>query len=73
MKLKQWAERHEECMKRSVRTFLQAAGGVFITAIGSGEYQVTDWKTWIMTLIGSAISAGIAAVMNRKEDNRKED
>lgn len=65
--MKQWISNHEECIKRSARTFIQAAAGVFITAIGSGEFQITEWKTWIMTLLGSAISAGIAAVMNRNK------
>lgn len=65
--MKQWVERHEECIKRSARTFLQAAVGVFTTAIASGEYQLVEWKTWGVTLGGSAIAAGIAAVMNYNE------
>lgn len=69
--MKEWIKNHEECMKRSARTFLQAAIGVFVTAVGSGEFQFTEWRTWIMTLTGSAISAGIAAVMNRKADKQE--
>ncbi len=69
--MREWIKKHKECIKRTGRTFLQAAVGVFVTAIGSGEYQVAEWKTWIITLSGSAISAGIAAVMNRKADKEE--
>lgn len=65
--MKKWYQEHEECVKRSVRTFLQAAVGVFTTALASGEYQLTEWRTWGVTLGGSAIAAGIAAVMNYNE------
>lgn len=67
--MKQWIKSHEKCVKRSARTFLQAAIGVFVTAVGSGEFQIAEWKTWLITLTGSAISAGIAAVMNVNEDD----
>lgn len=70
--MKKWMKQHEQCIKRTGRTFLQAAIGVFVTAIGSGECQVAEWKTWIITLSGSAISAGIAAVMNRNADKGEE-
>ncbi len=62
--MKQWIERHQECIKRSGRTFLQAAVGVFATAMTSGEYELTAWRTWLLTLAASAVAAGISAVMN---------
>lgn len=66
--MKQWIKRHEKCIKRSIRTFLQAAVGVFVTALASGEYQLGQWKTWLVTLGSSAVAAGISAVMNVKSD-----
>lgn len=62
--MKQWIERHQECIKRSGRTFLQAAVGVFTTAMTSGEYDIATWRTWLLTLAASAIAAGISAAMN---------
>lgn len=61
-----WIKNHKECIYRATRTFLQTTVGVFATAIASGEYQFTEWRTWGVTLGGSAIAAGIAAVMNYK-------
>ena len=66
--MKQWIKRHEECIKRSVRTFLQAAVGVFVAALASGEYQLGQWKTWLVTLGSSAVAAGLSAAMNAKSD-----
>lgn len=66
--MKTWVERHEECIKRSARTFLQAAVGVFTTTLASGEFQLVEWKTWFITLVGSAVAAGIAAVMNLNKE-----
>ena len=60
-----WHQRHKECIHRSVRTFFQAAAGVFVTGIASGEFDWAEWKTWIVTLGGSALAAGVAALMNR--------
>lgn len=65
--MKRWIKKNEACIRRSVRTFLQASFGVFFTGLASGEFELFEWKTWIVTLGGSAIASGIAAVMNRKE------
>lgn len=62
--MKRWIERHEECIRRSARTFIQAAVGVFTTAMVSGGYEIAKWRTWILTLGTSAVAAGISAVMN---------
>lgn len=69
--MKQWIVRHEECIRRSAKTFLQAAVGVFTTAIASGEFLLAEWKTWVVTLGGSAVAAGIAAVMNVNKDKQE--
>lgn len=66
--MKQWLERNKECIKRSVRTFMQAAVGVFATAMTSGEYELVEWKTWILTLGTSTVAAGISAVMNLNKE-----
>ena len=55
-----------ETLRRTLRTFLQAACGFFATQgvaiLISNDYNVS--KNIILGLIGSAVSAGIAAVMN---------
>lgn len=55
----------KEWVKRAVRTFLQTAIGTFATGIAAG-FEINNWKTYVITLSASAISAGIAAVMNMK-------
>lgn len=69
--MKKWVEKHKECIRRSVRTFVQAASGVFITGIASGEFDLAEWKTWIVTLGGSALAAGVAALMNKNDKEVK--
>lgn len=65
--MKQWIKKHEECIKRSARTFMQAAVGVFTAAMASGQYELSEWKTWILTLGASSVASGVAAAMNRKK------
>lgn len=63
MKLKTWA-------KRAFRTFIQAFVGTFSTgfvAAVSGVNGLDGLKITLMSLGASAVSAGIAAVMNLKE------
>lgn len=70
--MKKWITMHEGCVKKSARTFLQAAVGVFLTSVASGEFAINEWRTWIFTLCGSAVSAGVSAVMNsnkKKEES----
>lgn len=69
--MKKWVEKHKECIRRSVRTFVQAASGVFITGIASGKFDLAEWKTWIVTLGGSALAAGVAALMNKNDKEVK--
>lgn len=68
--VRNWYLKYKVCIRRSVRTFVQAAVGVFVTGITSGEFDLSEWKTWVLTLGGSALAAGVAAVMNR--GNKKE-
>lgn len=70
--MKRWIERHKECIRRSVRTFGQAAVGFFVSAMASGEYEIIEWKTWLLTLSSSAVAAGVAAVMNLKKVKKGE-
>lgn len=58
-------------IKRAVRTFVQTAVGTFATGIAAG-FELSNWKTYVITLAASAISAGMAAVMNMKEENKDE-
>ena len=57
--MKTWA-------KRSLRTFLQTAVGYIAVNIAATDLTV---KSAVLGLAVSAISAGLAAVMNLKEDN----
>ena len=52
--------------KRAARTFGQTAIGFILTELASGRYSLTDWKTWMVAVAASSISAGIAAIMNYK-------
>ena len=58
----------KEWVKRAARTFVQTAVGTFSTGIAAG-FELSNWKTYVITLAASAISAGIAAIMNMKGDN----
>ncbi len=53
----------KEWVKRAARTFIQTAVGTFATGIAAG-FELSNWKTYVITLAASAISAGMAAVMN---------
>lgn len=57
-----------ECLHRAGRTFLQTACGVIsaglVAAVTEMVEQVPGWKTGLLVLFASAVSAGIAAVMN---------
>lgn len=66
VKIKEFFNTHES-IKRATKTFIQAFCGVLITTLASGEYELTEWKTWGVTVISSAISAGFSAVMNIKK------
>ena len=64
--MKNWYLKYEYCTKRALRTFIQSAAGFLLTELASGRYSLADWKTWIVAVAASSISAGIAAVMNYK-------
>ena len=56
----------KSCVKRSLRTFLQTAVGYIAVNIAATDLTV---KSAVLGLAVSAISAGLAAVMNLKEGN----
>ena len=64
--MKNWYLKYEYCTKRALRTFIQSAAGFLLTELASGRYSLADWKTWIVAVTASSISAGIAATMNYK-------
>ena len=53
------------CVKRAVRTFFQTAIGYVAVNIAATDLNV---KSAVLGLAISAVSAGIAAVMNLKEE-----
>ena len=53
----------KEWLKRAVRTFGQAFIGVIVADVAAGV-DLTDLKGVLTLVIGPAIAAGIAAVMN---------
>ena len=55
----------KNCVKRAVRTFLQTAVGYIAVNIAATDLTV---KSAVLGLAISAISAGLAAVMNLKEN-----
>lgn len=55
----------KNCVKRAVRTFLQTAVGYIAVNIAATDLNV---KTAVIGLCISAVSAGLAAVMNLKEN-----
>lgn len=63
IKVKEFLDTHD-CTKRALKTFVQTFAGVLITSVGSGQYDIAEWKTWGATVVASALSAGISAVMN---------
>ena len=54
-----------EPVKRAIRTFVQAAAGYIAVNIGA---DTLNTRTAVLGLIASAVAAGIAAVMNIKEE-----
>lgn len=53
----------KEWLRRAVRTFGQAFTGVIIADLAAGV-DITDIKGVLTLVVGPAIAAGIAAVMN---------
>ena len=56
----------KSCVKRVLRTFLQTTVGYIAVNIAATDLTV---KSAVLGLAVSAISAGLAAVMNLKEGN----
>ena len=54
--------------KRAARTFVQTAVGTILAALMTGTYSLDNWRTWIVTVLASGVSAGMAAVMNYKKE-----
>lgn len=55
----------KNCVKRALRTFLQTAVGYIAVNIAATDMSV---KSAVLGLVVSAVSAGMAAVMNLKEE-----
>lgn len=71
MKLREWIGCHE-CVRRALRTFIQAAAGVAVAAVinAAGVVESID----ISAVVALAVATGLAAVMNReKVAEEKED
>ncbi len=56
----------KNCVKRAFRTFLQTAVGYIAVNISATDLTV---KSAVLGLCVSAVSAGLAAVMNLKENS----
>lgn len=56
----------KNCVKRAVRTFLQTAIGYIAVNVATTDLTV---KSAVLGLAVSAVSAGLAAVMNLKENS----
>lgn len=61
----------KEWLKRAVRTFGQAFIGVIVTDVATGV-DLTDLKGVLTLVVGPAIAAGIAAVMNMDKKTESE-
>ncbi len=73
MNMREWLSCHE-CLRRALRTFLQAAVGVAVAAVISAAGVVRDID--VSAVIALAVATGLAAVMNRgsgQTDGEKED
>lgn len=55
----------KNCVKRALRTFLQTAVGYIAVNIAATDMSV---KSAVLGLVVSSVSAGMAAVMNLKEE-----
>ena len=65
----------KETLRRTLRTFLQAVAG-FLATTGLSIFVTNDYnvsKNIIIGVIGSAVAAGMAAVMNLEENIDLED
>lgn len=60
--MKKWLSCHE-CMRRALRTFLQAAAGVAVAAVINAAGVVSSID--ISAVVALAVATGLAAVMNR--------
>ena len=56
-------------VKRAIRTFLQAAVGYIAVALPAIDFDGDGIKAALVGLGVSAVSAGLAAAINIKEDN----
>lgn len=69
--------KNKECWRRAGRTFLQTACGVLSAGLVAAVTDIINhapgWKLGLITLLASAVSAGIAAVMNRFEQRQDSD
>lgn len=63
--MKQWFSCHE-CVRRALRTFLQAAVGVAVAAVINAAGVIRDIN--VSAVVALAVATGLAAVMNRGGD-----
>lgn len=61
----------KEWLRRAVRTFGQAFAGVIVAELAAGV-DITDTKGLLTLVIGPALAAGMAAVMNMGIKNESE-
>lgn len=61
----------KEWLRRAVRTFGQAFAGVIVADVAAGV-DLTDLKGVLTLVVGPAIAAGIAAVMNMDKKTESE-
>lgn len=59
--------KNNECIRRAVRTFFQAAAGSLVVSLSSG---ISLSSALVQTAILSAIAAGIAALMNLEREEK---
>lgn len=53
-----------ECLRRTLRTFLQAAAGYVVVNVAAADFST---RSAVIGFCVAAVAAGIAAIMNREE------
>ncbi len=68
-------KRMKEWLRRAIRTFIQAAAGYIVANLSAAlaGMQTDGVKTVLIGLIGSALAAGMAALMNLETKSPEKD